>query len=270
MKLRKTGLEQHDSVADQIREMLERFKNRLTLDNPRLVERYIKGELHLLIQLIIGSSDEKFVAILQRAQPVCWGKKDGGIAHEIRKPPRHIFGHQAPNIDALKRSTYREQQSVLVDTVQLIEDPEVTSCPSVVWFEAIDCVYGVLPQALYFSRRQGFVLRGARIDGEMEIAACGPRRNREQLLDQMIEGGPEILDDIARNRREVQGNRLSPADVIDWLASLRIALGRDFIWIGAAKRSDLTMQVSDVLFGPFDFYLNQREPFIGGHIDAAH
>lgn len=32
-----TGLETQDSAADQISEMLERFKNRLTLDNPRLM-----------------------------------------------------------------------------------------------------------------------------------------------------------------------------------------------------------------------------------------
>jgi hypothetical protein len=39
-----------DDAINKIRELIERFGQRLTLDNPRLAERYIKSELHLLVR----------------------------------------------------------------------------------------------------------------------------------------------------------------------------------------------------------------------------
>lgn len=43
------GLEAHDQVVNRIKHFLERFKDRLTLQNLRLVEGHLKGELQILV-----------------------------------------------------------------------------------------------------------------------------------------------------------------------------------------------------------------------------
>lgn len=42
-----------DNAIDKLFHFLERFKNRLTFDNLRLSERYIKSELKILVGLLV-------------------------------------------------------------------------------------------------------------------------------------------------------------------------------------------------------------------------
>lgn len=60
------GPEGQNNVVNQINHLLERFEQRLTLANLRLSERYIKSELHLLIEFRIGDIDEKCVTCFER------------------------------------------------------------------------------------------------------------------------------------------------------------------------------------------------------------
>ena len=43
-----------DNAIDKARQLMEKWKNRLTLDNLRLAERYLVGELEILVHLRIG------------------------------------------------------------------------------------------------------------------------------------------------------------------------------------------------------------------------
>src|SRR5882762_10001527 len=68
------GLEGGHSVADQINKLIDRFSNRLTLENLKLIERYLKGELHILVNLRARGSDIEYVALFQWAQNI--GRSD--------------------------------------------------------------------------------------------------------------------------------------------------------------------------------------------------
>jgi hypothetical protein len=47
-----------DNAADAIAEVHQRFEQRVTLDNPRLIERYLKSELRFLVHFLFeGTSD---------------------------------------------------------------------------------------------------------------------------------------------------------------------------------------------------------------------
>src|SRR5271168_1443206 len=59
------GRESHNDALDKCRELMDRFEQRLTLDNPRLIQRYVESKLHLLIHFRVGRIDEEFVALLQ-------------------------------------------------------------------------------------------------------------------------------------------------------------------------------------------------------------
>jgi hypothetical protein len=51
-ELGKTGFEGAHDVANTIAECHDRFHNRLTLNQPRFVDRYIKSKLNLLIRFL--------------------------------------------------------------------------------------------------------------------------------------------------------------------------------------------------------------------------
>jgi hypothetical protein len=87
--------------------------------------------------------------------------------------------------------------------------------------------------------------------------------NQKQLLGQMVEGAPKILDDIAGNSCEANWSNVDFRHIIDQLACLRIALGSDFIWVGFQESVDCTLEIADVLFSPFNFELEKRKSFIG-------
>jgi hypothetical protein len=64
--LGKARFEGFDNAVDAISHLHDRFQNRLTLNNPRFVDRYIKAELNLLIQFRVRGIDPEFFACLQR------------------------------------------------------------------------------------------------------------------------------------------------------------------------------------------------------------
>src|SRR5260370_37004431 len=62
----KQGRKIGDDVVNNIRDTLDRFKQGFTDGNPRLVERYLESEIHILLEFSIRGTDEKFVARFRR------------------------------------------------------------------------------------------------------------------------------------------------------------------------------------------------------------
>ena len=58
-------LKQNDDIANHVRSLIERFNNRLALDNLRLSERYLNDEVHILINFRFRN-DVEGVACFQR------------------------------------------------------------------------------------------------------------------------------------------------------------------------------------------------------------
>jgi hypothetical protein len=156
---------------------------------------------------------------------------------------------------------------MLIDSVKAIDDGKITSLPSIVWFGTIDRVYSVLPQALYFSRSAGFELRGATVGREINVAIANGSGivDKPQLLSQVVQGAPEILQNISGDCSNGIRYFFDSKKIIDQATRLRVALGPDFIRVGVEEDPDLSLEIDDVLFGPFNFYLNERKPFISSH-----
>ena len=230
-----TRLKQHNSVADQVVEMLDRFQQRLTLANTQLAERYIKSELHFLIHFRIRGIDEEFVAHFQRAEDISGFHKEIENWKGLTVGLFEMSSHKCAEVDTSKARTDSDKQAVLVDIVKLVNDPEIVSLPSLVWFDRVERVNRILPHALYFSRKSGFVF-------------CGT-----------------ALDQNACDGREADRCGADFRYIVDQLARLRIALGPDFIWIGIQEGAPCALEITDVLFGPFNFELDKCKSFIGSH-----
>src|SRR5437588_4602885 len=69
-------LETGNQVIHQVNKTLEHFNHGLTLDNLRLGERYIRGEIHIITHIHLAGSN--YVAIFQRLSEA--GKVDSAAS----------------------------------------------------------------------------------------------------------------------------------------------------------------------------------------------
>ena len=268
------GPEGQNNIVNQINHLLERFEQRLTLSNPRLAKRYDEITLQLLLHLRTRDGEE-FVACLQREdrslerheQVGHVGTRKGHIP-SVATGKRLLDGSPFTWRDAAEviRVSDCNQQAVLVDVVKFVEQPERV-VPTFVWFDRVDCVYGILPHALYFSRAFGFVFRGTFKNRERCPKRGFLASNQDKLMGQVVQRTSEIVQSVAGDCRKRRRSLRKINDVKRKLSRLRIALASDYIWLGEAKSEsiDYGRQVVDVLFGPFDFYADKRESFVGRH-----
>jgi hypothetical protein len=145
---------------------------------------------------------------------------------------------------------------VLLNAVKCLNTPEQVIA-SLVWFERVDRFERIVRRSLHLSALKGFVVLGSavsnwKVDGP-RLWRIVPRVGADQLIGEMVEAAHQILDDVPGNQGETIGGGLDRADVINQLARLRITLGPNFIRVGIQESPDLSLQVRDVLFGPFDF-----------------
>ena len=131
LMLRETGLKDFKRTADQISKMLDRFKQRLTLDNPRFIERYVKSELHILVHFVIGGTGQERVACFQRKQTIGNFEKQGWKACKGVILAEYLDVVRSPvsaEVETLIAGTDSNQQPMLINDVKGDEEPK-DSCP---------------------------------------------------------------------------------------------------------------------------------------------
>lgn len=277
------GLETENNAVNQIRHVLERFEDRLTLDNPRLAERYLKGDLKLLI--CFGNrvqGQDEFVAYLERAfsdrrpQGHFIDSVSSGFGNPFRVEQVAELGDNRINngtpedgwqIVMGERRSDCYYESVLVGVVQFMEYPERVS-PSLVRFGRSDSILRRLRHALYFSWRVGSVFRGVIGDGEvrgLENSFVGDFIGKDEMIGQVVKGGSQVEQNITDNERDT-ARRLGDTGhkILNSLRCLRVGLDCDGIRLSTEKELDFPLQVEDVLFGPFEFRPNASKSFVSG------
>lgn len=234
------GLKAVNGVADNLRHLPERFRDRLTLRNPKFVERYLKGEMQILILYILSRKHGEHVACFERFPSVVAG---GDVMGMLRA-------------NAAKEHTDRDQESVLVDIVESVESPKGV-IPSLVRCASVDTFFGRLRHTLYFSLRAGFVTRGIVEDREAGVPKNPliPRPVQpSELESQMIQCSPEIGEGIPGDDGNQRRNRSCAGEPIDHeIRSLRVRLSSNEIWVRVEECAKGDIKIVDMLFGPFDF-----------------
>src|ERR1039457_1073313 len=123
--------------------------------------------------------------------------------------------------------------------------------PSPVWPERADGVYSCLPHAPYFSLASGFVSRGSVENQERGRWPWSASSGRDKLPCQVVKSAPGVVKRIPRDQGHISRDVSHRFDVRDVIAGLLVLPGDDDIWIGFKKEADCSVNVSDVLFGPF-------------------
>src|SRR6185369_1675792 len=280
---RQQRLEIENQVLNAIDHSMQCFKNRFTLDNPRFIERYSKGETHILLEFrYIGEADERqseFVAYFQRGTSASEGHGD---SNSLNLRVTSVNGPSFLSGDSFEQShseerrgdkgrnvdSGSEQGAVLVYIVESMETPQDRGIPSLVRLAPFDSFYSNLRHSLYFSTRLGFVSRGVLRDREVGVFENPfiPRPVQPSELErQMIQCSPQVLNHVASDSSEKARRIGGTYDVIlDSLRSLRIRLGSNFIWVGVQKGAEFNLEIREVLFGPVNFNADLGKSIIGG------
>lgn len=247
----------HNDVVDETRRLMKRFNNRLTLDNLRLSERYLNGELHVLVDFR-DRENTKHIASFEREPP------NAGFEKHLRIVSfGNIFQHSKeliPNsgdfplrhaMEPILR-TDSEQQSVLVDVVKLMDLPKDFAAPSRVRFDLQECFYRVRLKTLFYSPNSGFEFLGAISNREINTIKRAGRISSDanQPIGEMIKGATQILDSISSDLRNVDRNRFNIPQCVNAVESIRCVLGKDWIRV-TFEASPSFFNIENVFFGPF-------------------
>lgn len=267
--------EKLDEALDKLAELRQRWEQRLTLDNLALAERYIKGELRILVHLRsrlatdLGRYPEEYCAIFERVLPV--GGPNSDRHREILGDNQ--IGGQIGNIverasgiqdDAPVSYADRYQELVLIRNVETMETPK-RFIPSLVRFGLLNQAHRIFGNSLYLSKVAGFKSLGA-----LGNEKAGTIRNflsvgADQFANQQVEGGSEIVDSVTGDGTPVRRRLARDLDLENQISGIRIVLGDDSIWFALLEPSDQFFETTDVLFGPFDLYPNAGEVGLGDH-----
>jgi hypothetical protein len=213
-------------------------------------------EVHFLLHFRMGDG-EKFVASIERDglnpyHDFGQVRHNGTVGIGTLVPSDHsgLLGWRHASMCV--RNAGGNQQAVFVDLVKLMETPE-RIIPSLIWFEGVERFYCILPKNLYFSTNVGrHVFRGTPDDWELNsrLSFAGPRKSKGDV----VEGTPKIVQNVANDVGNVEGNVRDAGDIITALSRVRIILdSKSSIRCAVEKGPDCGFQVLDVLFRPFDF-----------------
>lgn len=246
-----------DNALHQLEHLVHRCKDRLTIDNLRLVERYLKGELHLLLVLKTSRFGVDFIADLERlnrATEVCVG--DEAQNSTSIRPATDDINHslvvERSRISELVPHSCGDKESVFVNIVQSAELPEKV-IPTLVRLERVDSINALGTEFLYFSttlRRHVVIKTLPKREMNILLGSAG-RIGSHQSECEIVKSASQIVENVSDDCGNSARNLRDELNVDD-LISVRILLSSEEITV-FREGIQSNFEITDVLFGPFDF-----------------
>lgn len=243
-----------DHNADRGAEYIEQDEQRGVLGNFSLVDSYIRKELHFVVRLRDRQGAE-YLACLESCRAAGdRGKSEirqltaGMLLGPIRTQLRLALWRKSV---AIGMASYREQKTVLVDNVQAVEHPQ-GFIPSLVWMDAADRLYSVLPHALYASRESGFKLFGGFENWETGVSVRSLPRGLNDSADKMIKRASQIEKSVTQNQCKFKGQLGNVIHQDIDVPKFAVILARDGYGVGLSESVPSGLQITDVLLGPLE------------------
>jgi hypothetical protein len=250
-------VEQLDRLDHCIAEMGKAWNDRFHLSRPKILERYLKGEIccHLQFRVHFSELDCQdfcacWVGPQQLIGPLFWNDfSDLSVAHLAAEMDlaRSVRG---ANDDSEKR--------VFVGNVEVVHDPQrvingsVSPIGVLVRLEPLDNCSSRTGNTLHYSVVTGlFKFLSSQTDGELSLEVGLPVSLKDERPNQMIQTRSKVVNDLANEHGKAQRRDLAvrskPAlhrvviDVTNYGISARIDKGGDF-----------AVEVLDILIGPLN------------------
>jgi hypothetical protein len=253
-------LETPNNFGHNSTDLIQCRNDRFPISDPRLIERYIEGKLHIVLDFTYRDG-EQFAALLQRRNRTL----------ESNESTAQIGSHITPRVaseEELLQSRLlgwqnemrgmpcygAQEQPVLVDVVKSMESPE-RLIPSLVWFERMEKFLGIWPQAVYFSLEKAFgVIRGTDCNREGCVNRRTVASNCDKFVNQVVEGAAKVLQSVPGDGGELSGDVAKAVEIVGTFSRLSVVLMSDAVFLASEKSLTSTIKINDVLIGPFELY----------------
>lgn len=259
---------------------MERWNNRLTLDNLDLAKRYLNGELgihvHLRSRVVAkaGRDSVDFCAIFQRER----GSDHADTVGRSNQFPvddrgwvvvgkGKIVQTQSGN-DFAVYDADGHQELVFVLDVEFAEHPERV-VRSLVRLGSLDELHRTVGNSLYFSGGSGFKSIG--VAGlTREYGESGTPLDRfvlgtNHLTNKQVEGRAEVVDAIPDDSAPPERRLIGDLGLVDQISRIRLIIGDSSIRVVLLEPLDPGLEITEVMFGPFDLYPDPGEIRLASH-----
>ncbi|MFZ0890720.1 MAG: hypothetical protein WA005_19950 [Candidatus Binataceae bacterium] len=259
---REQRAEYFDNAINQVNDLVQRWNHRLTLENLTLAKRYVEGHLRILIQFRRLERDDpagEFCAIFQR-------KDTPGSGHaEVENPLSNFhkgleFRNGDVHVGERKTRIYENipgrdaccyERAVFICDAEAVEIPE-RCVPSLVRLERSDETHRFIAGTLYFSQQSGFKFLDAIENRKARLVGNGPTVRLNQFTGKVVKARTEAVDRVCGDNGEPERRFFQNPGFGDFLAGLWICIDKDRIYFAVKESPDLGVEITDVLFGPFD------------------
>jgi hypothetical protein len=237
-----------DNAVNNIAKIMQKWDDRLTLGNLRLVERYLKGDIEVLIHFRESKSDVgEYCAVFKHAELA--GCHAGDLNHDGSVS---CIKDQGSVLDVARD---HKQESMLVDVVKLVKYPD-RIVPSFVRVDSPYRVYDNRVDALYFSKQRGFEFGGALRDWKIGCLSGCSSIGFDKLPSQMVETASQSVKNFSGNQCEDRRRSVDNFDFVGRFSGIRVLIDDQSIWVGSPEHVDLGFEFMDVVFGPFNLRLD--------------
>ncbi len=244
-----------NDVPDSVLAKPEEQPERHVLDYPRFVYRYVKKEANIFLR-VCGRHGNQFIARLEpdrsrviddeiRFHEVGWDWKT--CFNSPRCDSHSLVGTQATHNVGHSQSY---EQSMLVNVVQLIQDPEIL-VPSLVRSCAIDDVQYKLSTAIYFSSLFGVEFIDGVVDWEARDTVF--RRTAiyfNQVPNQVVESAPERVQGLPSDNTHLGSNNELSRDVVGDIPGFFISFNSDNVTAFFSEPNNHGFKLVEMLLGP--------------------
>ena len=224
---------------NHIHQIGKRFNDRLALKPIRLAERYIKGELNALVCFTVAGDLTQYVALLKT-----WGTKH---YRELGRFGSHFQLDGLSNVGA-----NASKNNVFICDVQCVEGPQSTPVPTSVGCYLVDDLFGRNRHTFCLSSRFGYVLLGTLADRKVDIfraSSCGTY----EFAGEIVQGCPQVVSGVPCDKGQTFGNLGEGTNNGLGDVSFAVEMGSNYIRVSPKESNSLRIEITDVLFGPFDF-----------------
>lgn len=255
-----------ENIADafnEVDELLERWDERLAIDNLALAERYLKNEIVFVFTWTDRSTGvaKKYLTVFERVNPT--GRFDRKW-RKLRDRPSTIGGNKigeySRNVDGPQNLGISgpdgDEQNVFIEDIELEETPEGV-CPSLVWLEPFDDAPRASGNVVEVLRDPPIeeILAGTYWEvGFIQSAFAGAPIFDGEVNGQKIEGGSKIVDEVTNQARPRERHLLLNAKLEYLCSRLRVFIDNDEVRISFLKGFNSSIQLVKVLLGPVDLY----------------
>ncbi len=235
-------LERLNDTKRQLRELFERWDNRLTWP-VNILEEYCRGTLRIVIKFATVSGRN-----VRDIDEISATAGDGISRHsQCGNSGRAVNGEGGNGCGF----HHEGQDGVLIRITQLVEGIKTIALSSWEDFKRDEKVFYPITGCFY-SFARGFVINPVITRGEFEVLILRSAIKSDRLPGEVVERTTEVVSSIAYYEGERLGRVFGESDTDLNLPGMRVVMDAKSVRLGCDELGKFGLKVADVMIGPFD------------------